>query len=196
MLDHGMWQALVGLTLAALAVMGSPGPSTISVTAIAVTHGVRRALPYAAGTTLGTVAVLLAVAAGLAAALTAAPALGPALGVVAAAYILYLAWRIATAPPLHVGAEDAPPPRFAGGFLLGVANPKAYLAIGAVFAGAPTLSPPLRITVLVAIIAVIHLAWLVAGGVLAGLFRSPRAARILNLAFAALLVLTTVPLLL
>jgi len=42
----------------------------------------------------------------------------------------------------------APPPRFAGGFLPGVANPQAYLAIGVVFAGAPALSPPLRLTVL------------------------------------------------
>lgn len=194
--DHDVWGPLSGLLLAALAVMGSPGPSTIIVTAITVTHGVRRALPYTAGATLGTVAVLLAVAAGLTAMLAAWPALTPVLGLVAAAYILYLAWCIATAPPLGAAAADAPVPSFGGGFLLGAANPKAYLAIGAVFAGAATLSPALRLAVLAAMIVLIHVAWMLAGGLLAGLFRAPRAARIMNVTFAALLVLTTVPLLL
>src|SRR5262249_60272804 len=67
------------------------------------------------------------------AALLAVPALKTALVVVSALYILWLAYHLATAPPLadNTGAD---PPSLAGGLLLGVANPKAWVAIAAVFA--------------------------------------------------------------
>ena len=49
-----------GLLLAALIVMGSPGPSTVSLTAVAASLGLRASLNYGAGLVLGTVALSLA----------------------------------------------------------------------------------------------------------------------------------------
>lgn len=188
-------QQLLGLALTAAIVMGSPGPATISVTAVGAAFGLKSSLGYTSGVVLGTVAVLLAVAAGIFGMLTSAPALAPVLAIAATAYILYLAFKIATAPPLAKRASTASKPYFLGGVLLAVANPKAYVAIGAVLAGAssqadaPGLS--VRLTVLSAMIVAIHVAWLFAGAIFARFLRHPPTARIINLVFAATLVLTT-----
>src|SRR5690606_21445471 len=134
------WRALVPLVLAAAAVMGSPGPSTISVTAVGAAFGFRRSLRYAAGLVAGTTAVLLAIALGMATLLVAVPGVAPLLAAAAGLYILYLAYRIATAPPLDRQGGEVAVPSFIGGFLLALANPKAWLAITAVFTGTSVVS--------------------------------------------------------
>lgn len=182
---------LLSLIVASLLVMGSPGPSTISVTAVGAAFGLRRSIAYMSGLVVGTIAVLLAVATGLVAILLAEPRLAPALLAASAAYILYLAFRIATAPPLSMSDERIAAPSFLGGVLLAVANPKAYVAISAVFAGS-TLTPALKIAVLSGMVVLIHLAWLLAGASFARVFHDPVWSRRVNLVFAAALVATTV----
>ncbi|MER9297996.1 LysE family translocator [Mesorhizobium sp. M0621] len=192
-----LWRQLPALVLAATVVMGSPGPATISVTAVGAAFGLRHSLRYAGGIILGTIAVLLVVATGVMAVLTSMPKLAPLLAVASAAYILYLAFKIATAPPLAARAAEASRPTWLAGFLLAVANPKAYVAIAAVFAGASSkqgvaeLGPWLRLTVLALMIVAIHAVWLVAGAAFARFLRQPATSRIVNLVFAVTLVLTT-----
>lgn len=181
---------LLSLIVASLLVMGSPGPSTISVTAVGAALGFRRSLGYLSGLVAGTIAVLLAVATGVVAVLLAEPQLAPVLLAASAAYILYLAFRIATAPPLSKHDETVAAPSFMGGVLLAIANPKAYVAIAAVFA-ASMLGPVLKIAVLGAMIVLIHLAWLLAGAAFSRVFHDPVWSRRVNLAFAAALVATT-----
>ena len=180
---------MLALILAALVVMGSPGPSTVSVTAVGAAFGLRRSLAYTLGLIAGTSAVLLAVAAGVVAALLTIPHAQPVLLAVSAIYILWLAWRIATAPPLAKDTENVTAPSFAGGLLLAIANPKAWVAIAAVFAGS-TVDPLIKIAVLVGMIVLIHAAWLLAGASLSRLFYDPRRARIANIVFALVLMAT------
>src|SRR5688500_973299 len=104
---------LLSLIVASLIVMGSPGPSTISITAVGAAFGLRRSLGYLSGLVVGTIAVLLAVATGVVAVLLAVPRLAPVLLVISAVYILYLAYQIATAPPLSKRAAAAAAPSFA-----------------------------------------------------------------------------------
>jgi threonine/homoserine/homoserine lactone efflux protein len=178
--------------------MGSPGPSTTSVTAVGAAFGFRRSLAYTVGLISGTTAVLLAVAAGVVSMLMAVPRLASVLVVVSAAYIVYLAYKIATAPPLSAPDRETRAPSFAGGFLLAVANPKAWFAIAAVFAGSafafasPLLEGALKTAVLTVMIVLIHLVWLVAGVSLSRLLHDPASSRILNLLFAAILIATTI----
>ena len=115
---------------------GRPGPATISLTAAGSAYGVRRSLSYLAGIIAGTTAVLLAVATGITAALLALPAVRPVLLAAGAAYIVWLAYHIATAPPLAADGSRSDAPGLVGGALLGIANPKAWIAIAAVFASA------------------------------------------------------------
>jgi len=103
------WGSVGPLLLISLAIMGSPGPATISLIAAGSVYGVRRSLPYLAGIIVGTTIVLVAVATGITAALLAVPAIGSILIGISAAYILWLAYHIATAPPLSkpTGAPNA-----------------------------------------------------------------------------------------
>jgi threonine/homoserine/homoserine lactone efflux protein len=187
------WGSVGPLLLISLAIMGSPGPATISLVAAGSVRGVRRSLPYLVGIVVGTTVVLAAVATGITAALLALPAIGSVLVWISAAYILWLAYHIATAPPLSEPA--AAPGAFSpvGGGLLGVANPKAWIAIAAVFAsarlaGAATTDAAAKVALLTAMIVVICTTWLVAGASIAPLLRDPRRARVVNAALAVALV--------
>jgi threonine/homoserine/homoserine lactone efflux protein len=170
--------------------MGSPGPATISIAAVGSTFGIARALPYLVGLVTGTTGVLVIVALGLSAALLALPAIGPALTIASVAYVVYLAWRIASAPPLAAAGPASAPPSLWGGGVLGIANPKAYVAIAAVFAANRVATDPAadalaKTLVLAAMIVVIHVAWLIAGTIFARLLAHPVAARIANIGMAA-----------
>jgi threonine/homoserine/homoserine lactone efflux protein len=183
------------LVLTSLAIMGSPGPATISLTAAGSAHGVRRSAGYLAGIIVGTVVVLAAVATGVTAVLLAVPGLRPALLALSAAYIVWLAYHIATAPPLSAQTASAAP-SLPGGIALGVANPKAWVAIAAVFASAhladrAAVDASLKAAVLTAMIVLINTAWLLAGASFAPLLRDPRRSRIANVTLAAALVAAT-----
>src|SRR5437763_14518562 len=93
------WGSVGPLLLISLAIMGSPGPATISLIAAGSVSGVRRSLAYLAGIIVGTAIVLVAVATGITAALLAVPAIGSILIGRTAAYIVWLAYPTATAPP-------------------------------------------------------------------------------------------------
>lgn len=198
---------LLLLWLAALPLMGSPGPATISLAASGSAFGIRPSLGYLGGIIIGTTAVLLLVATGIATALLAHPIAGQVLTVIAAIYILYLAWKIATAPirPAHGAASKSPEttpeatpkttgPDFRGGVMLAIANPKAFAAIGAVYA-AHTIAPhslwldnTLKIAALALVIVLVNSLWLIFGAGFARLLSDPRFGRLINILFAVLLV--------
>lgn len=187
------WNSVGPLLLISSAVMGSPGPATISLVAAGSVYGVRRSLPYLVGIIVGTTIVLVAVATGITAVLLAVPGIGPVLIGVSAVYILWLAYHIATAPPLS--EPTAAPHAFSplGGLLLGVANPKAWFAIAAVFASVRLADPSTadavaKIAALTAMIIAICATWLVAGTSLAGFLRERRRARVVNVGLALALV--------
>lgn len=196
-LISGIWRPLAALILAATVVMGSPGPSTISATAVGASFGIRRSLPYVGGLIAGTIAVLAGVALGVVAVVTSFPAGARVLEAASAAYILYLAYKIATAPPLAAKGGPVAAPGFGGGFLLAIANPKAYLAIAAVFAGTTVvagdsgLDAAVKTVLLSGMIVAIHAFWLLAGFSLSRLLRDPLSARLIHVSLAAALVIAT-----
>lgn len=190
------WGSVGPLVLVALAIMGSPGPATISLVAAGSAYGVWRSLPYLTGIIVGTTIVLLAVATGITAALLAVPAIGSILIWASVAYILWLAYHIASAPPLSEPSAALSTFTLAGGTFLGIANPKAWVGIAAVFAsghlaGATTPDAAAKIAVLTAMIIAICAMWLVAGSSIAPLLRDPRRARVVNIALAVALVAAT-----
>ena len=190
------WGSVGPLLLISLAIMGSPGPATLSLVAAGSVHGMRRSLPYLVGVIVGTTLVLVAVATGITAALLAVPAIGSVLTAISAAYILWLAYHVATAPPLSEQTAASHVFSLSGGTLLGVANPKAWVAIAAVFASAhladtATTDVAAKFAVLTAMIIVICATWLVAGTSLTPLLRDPHRARVVNVALAVALVAAT-----
>ncbi len=189
---------LPGFLLAAVALAGSPGPATLSLTATGAAFGARRGIAYLTGIVVGMAAVMAIVASGVVGLLLAVPGATPIVTVLAAAYFLYLAWRIATAPPLAADTAQRRAPTFAGGLLLSLVNPKGYAAMAALFSGFVlvqerlALDIAIKMGVLVFIIAAVNVAWLMAGAALTRFFREPRTNRAINVTFAVLLVVSVV----
>lgn len=179
---------LTAFIIAAFALIGSPGPATLGLAAAAAAFGIRRSLALMAGIIAGVLVVFALAAAGLTGLILAQPVLGPVVKVLAALYMLWLAWSIATAPPLGQG-EGARAPTLYGGIFLGVGNPKAYAAMAALASGFLLSADRVTDTVakaaiLLVIMIVADLAWLVAGSGLARVMRRPAWSRAINIAFA------------
>jgi threonine/homoserine/homoserine lactone efflux protein len=189
---------VAGFLLAAVALAGSPGPATLSLTATGAAFGAQRGIAYLAGIVVGMIAVMAVVASGLVGLLLAVPGATPVVTVLAAAYFLYLAWRIATAPPLAEANDQRRAPTFIAGLLLSLVNPKGYAAMAALYSGFVLVSGRLAIdiavkmTLLTLIIIAVNIAWLLAGAALTRFFREPRSNRAINVAFAVLLVASVV----
>ncbi|HUH85817.1 MAG TPA: LysE family transporter [Stellaceae bacterium] len=181
-----------GLAVAGVVLAGSPGPATLSLAATGAAFGARRGLSYFAGIVVGMVAVMAIIAGGIVGVLLALPGAKPAVTALAALYFLYLAFRIATAPPLSK-RQDGSRPSFAAGLFLSLVNPKGYAAMAALFSGFVLVPGRLpldalaKATVLFAIIAASSLAWLFAGAALTRFLRGSRASRAINVTFAVLL---------
>jgi threonine/homoserine/homoserine lactone efflux protein len=189
-----MAAAIALLLMAAFPLMGSPGPATLSLTAIGAAVGARRGLGYLGGIIIGTSGVLLLVASGVTGLILAVPALVWVVTALAAAYIVYLAYRIGTAPVLCKQDAGVRAPSIASGFILAIANPKAFAAIGAVYSSHivapwdPFLDAAVKILALVLVIVVVNAAWLTFGSAFSVVLRDPRRGRVANVVFAVLLV--------
>ena len=187
-------EGLLGFILAGLALAGSPGPATLSLAATGAAFGSRRGLGYMAGIVGGMVIVMAITATGVTGVLLALPGATPVVAAIAALYFVYLALRIATAPPLTENAGQGREPSFIGGVFLSLVNPKGYAAMAALFSGfvlvrgRVELDAALKAMVLVAIMIVVNAAWLFAGAALTRFFREPGTNRAINLTFAVLLV--------
>lgn len=174
-------EGLLGFVLAGIALAGSPGPATLSLAATGAAFGARRGLGYMAGIVIGMVAVMGITATGVVGVL------------LAAAYFAYLAFRIATAPPLTESTQQRQP-SFGGGVFLSLVNPKGYAAMAALFSGFVLIPERLeldvaaKVIVLAAIITAVNIAWLIAGAALTRFFQAPGTNRAINVTFAALLV--------
>ncbi len=146
------------------------------------------------GINLGMAGVMAVTATGVVGILLTLPGAVPIVTVLAGSYFLYLAFRIATAPPLTEHDEQRKAPSFAAGVFLSLVNPKGYAAMAALFSGFVlmrerlVLDAAVKIAVLAIVITSVNLVWLFAGAGLTRAFRAPGPTRIVNVTFAILLI--------
>lgn len=192
---------LFAIIAAALPLMGSPGPATISLASLGAAFGFRNCVPYLFGIILGTIAVLLVVAAGVAGLLSSRSGLLLPVQIAASVYILFLAWKIATAPVGRKATSNAKQSgvavaSFLPGLGLAIANPKAFAVIGAVYAGysvAPGelfLDALLKVAALAGVAVAVNTAWLAFGSTLSRFLSDPIIGRAINIAFAVVLLIS------
>ncbi len=186
---------LAGFMFASFALIASPGPNTLSLAATAAAFGFRRSLRFLTGLLLGMIVVMTVTATGVAAMIIALPGMKPMVTVAATAYFVYLAYRIATAPPIGDTDENREAPSALAGLAICLANPKAYAAMAAVFSGfvliaeRPAMDAAAKIALLAVMILLVNLCWLTAGAALTRFFRDPKSNRAINIAFAASLLI-------
>ncbi len=168
----------------------TPGPGVLSTAGVGAGYGARAGLRYVAGLCVGTNLVALAVVTGLAAAILADPRTRWALFAASTAYLLYLAFRIATAGARLAFIRHARAPGLANGVILQFINPKAYAVNTALFTGFPFLGGSYlgevldKFAIVNAIWLPIHLLWLWAGIRLHELDLGPAAHRAINIAMS------------
>jgi threonine/homoserine/homoserine lactone efflux protein len=182
---------MAGFLIFAIAMVGSPGPANMVLMTSGARFGLRRSLPFVAGVALSKQIVIWPVGFGLLTLAAAAPGLFIALKWASAAYVLWLAWKIAGAR-IVPGAAAAEPPGFANGLVVHPLNPKAWAMVAAGFAqftnpDAPILANAAAIAFGFALVqSVLHPTWCLAGEGVAKLAAGGRGERILMISLAIL----------
>ncbi len=128
------------ILIAALMVVGSPGPATLAIANTSLTSGRRAGLALASGVSTGSLFWSVSAAFGLGALMLANAWMFEVVRYFGAGYLMYLAFRSARSalrqdilqtkmgPPLH------PRSAYAKGLLLHLTNPKAILFFGSLYA--------------------------------------------------------------
>lgn len=189
---------LLSFLLFCVVMTGTPGPNNAMVLLVGARVGVWRAMPLVAGISVGVGLLLAALGLGLGTLLSAIPGFDVALRVVGAAYILWLAWKIASSGPLQVRDDDTAPMGFFGGVAFQWVNPKAWAVT---ISGVATYVPAEHHAQNVLLAAVILLLvsvpcvgiWAVGGATFHRLLMHPRYALLFNLSMALVLLVATLP---
>ena len=188
----------VAFLLFAVAAAGTPGPSNVLLTATGANVGVLRGLPCLLGVTIGMGVMMFVVAFGLGSVVLANPAVLRALNWIGAAFLLWLAWKIATAGRGD-GAAGRKPVGFIGAAAFQWINPKSWLvcasAAGAyLHAQAGSALAQALVFGLLFILASLPccFVWLAFGATAQRFLRTERARRTFNIAMGVLLAASVV----
>lgn len=192
---------LLALSAFALVTSVTPGPNNAMLMASGVNFGFRRTIPHMIGIQIGFGLLLLAVGAGLGALLHALPALSLAMKVASAAYLLWLAWKIAfsKASVRDEGAEAKPITLFQAATFQ-IVNPKAWaMALVAMGAYVSDTAPVLTACIVTAAFIVVGVPsatiWTGCGVALRRFLSNPARLRAFNLVMGLALVASIWPLL-
>ncbi|MDQ0122819.1 threonine/homoserine/homoserine lactone efflux protein [Pseudomonas lini] len=193
---------LLGFALFALVTSITPGPNNTMLLASGVNFGFNRTIPHMLGITCGFFVLVVAVGFGLGAVFQTYPLLYTVLRYIGAAYLLYLAWKIAHSGPVSdAGRGEAKPISYLGAAAFQWVNPKAWImAIGAISTYTPLQGYFTNVIVIAAVFALINLpsvsVWAACGTLLRNVLKDRRWLRLFNWGMAALLVASLYPILL
>jgi len=188
---------LIALTGFAFVTSITPGPNNLMLLASGTNFGWRRSLPHLLGISFGFGVMLALVGLGLGEVFTRRPGLHDGLKWASLAYLLYLAFKVATAAPPSADAGQAAgkPMGFGAAALFQVVNPKAWaMALTAV-----TAYSELGVAAMTAVFVLVNLpccgSWALLGEQMRRWLHRPRALQAFNWGAAALMVVSVLPML-
>jgi len=179
----------------------TPGPNNFILLSSGVNFGFWRTVPNMLGISVGFASLLLGVGLGLGALLTAFPALHTVLNVAGGAYLLYLAWRIASSRSLGKdGQSGARPMTLLQAAAFQWVNPKAWvMAVTAMAVYTNPDRPFLSVMIVVVAFTLVNLpsvsSWAGFGMALRGFLADPVRLKWFNIAMGVLLAATLWPML-
>lgn len=198
LLSYDVFMALV---VFAFVTSITPGPNNLMLLASGVNFGFRRTIPHMLGIGIGFLSLLLGVGYGLGAVLETAPTLYVGLKFAGGAYMLYLAYKIATSTSVgRVDDESAQPMSFMQAWLFQWVNPKAWvMAVTAMASYTVHDAYSLSVLLIGVVFAVINVpsvsSWAAFGSLLRQWLEDPVRLKWFNLTMAALLVVSLWPML-
>jgi len=188
-----MLETLLPFTLFALSSTLTPGPNNVMLLASGANFGLRATGPHMLGISIGFPVMVFAIGLGLGAVFEQFPELHEILRWAGGAYLLWLAWKIATAAGMGATEKRGKPFTFlqAAGFQW--VNPKAWIMAVSAFSvySTPDMAALPQSLLFGAIFLAISFPscgiWTAFGSVIGRLLKSPHALRAFNIAMAALL---------
>ncbi|MES2342596.1 MAG: LysE family translocator [Pseudomonadota bacterium] len=192
-------QLLAALALFAFVSSITPGPNNTMLMASGANFGFRATVPHLSGVAIGFAVMVVAVGLGLGGLFGAYPPLHDILAVIGGAYMVWLAWKIATAKGIAGGQSGGRPQTFWQAAAFQWVNPKAWaMALGGVTTYAPaehyTLNVVLVSLVFMAINAPCVATWTGFGVALRRFLDRPAILRGFNVTMALLLLASLIPL--
>lgn len=177
----------------------TPGPNNTMIMTSGLNYGIRRSMPHYLGICLGFPVMVVAVGLGLAGIFEIYPALHAVLKIAGAAYLSYLAWKIASAPVSAMNSTEGKPFTFlqAAGFQW--VNPKAWaLAVGATVTytigdGSYGIQVLQISVIFLCFGAPCIMLWLWFGSALKSVLQNPRSVRLFNITMALMLMASLMP---
>ncbi|GLQ53218.1 LysE family translocator [Devosia nitrariae] len=192
-------ETLTALIAFAFVTSVTPGPNNLMLLASGANFGVRHTLPHMLGVAIGFTVMVLLVGVGLVGLFEAVPMSYLVLKVLSVAYLLYLAWKIATASGLGEKSLAGKPITFLQAAAFQWVNPKAWsmaLTAVTVYAGSRSFE---AVALVALVFGIINLpstgAWAVVGGQLKRFLTDPARLRVFNIVMALLLVASLYPVL-
>ena len=178
----------------------TPGPNNTMLLASGANFGFRATLPHMLGISLGFGLMVLAVGLGVGALFQAWPLLHAILRYVGAAYLVFLAWKIATSGPPGSGAGQGRPLGFLQAATFQWVNVKAWImAIGAVATYTPAEGYFLNLVIVALVFTLVGMpciaSWALVGTALRRFLADPTRRRVFNIAMGLLLVASLYPVL-
>jgi threonine/homoserine/homoserine lactone efflux protein len=191
-------QLLLAFVLFAFATAGTPGPNNMMLLASGANFGFRRTAPQILGISIGLAFMVVAMGLGLSGLFKAWPVLHDVLKWVGGAYMLWLAWKIATAKGVSDKGAGSKPMTFLQAAAFQWVNPKAWaMALTAATTYTPEGSTSgvfLVAGTFMLVGAPCSAAWAGFGQGMRRFLDRPPVLRAFNLAMAALLVVSLYPL--
>ena len=188
-----MVQTALALVIFLLPLAYSPGPGNMFFAANGARFGFRSTIPANVGYHLATWIVTAGIGFGFIAALERYPGIFVALRFAGSLYVLWIAWKLFRSGILDT-TEAPRPATFVDGIVLLILNPKAYVIIALMFTQFLGQSDERKIVAVLLITTVFTFnnliafsVWTFAGDRIAGYFRTPESARVLNMLFGAVL---------
>lgn len=180
----------------------SPGPNNFMLMASGMNYGWLRTLPHMLGIGIGFPVMVVLVGLGVMQVFDAVPHSFNVLRILSVAYLVYLAWKIATAQPADTDgiSETTRPLSFVQAAAFQWVNPKTWaMAVTAITAYSPQdrpLSAVFFIALVFALIGIVTInSWTMLGQQLRHLLRTPAAYRGFNICCALVLVMSVYPML-
>lgn len=195
------YDTFIALLVYAFVTSVTPGPNNFMLLASGVNFGFWRTFPHMCGIGFGFFTLLIGVGAGLGAVLAAFPQLHLVLKIAGGAYLLYLAWKIATSRTLgKEGDAKARPMTFVEASLFQWVNPKAWvMAVTAMALYADPANPVWSMLLVACVFALTNFpsvsVWAAFGVALRGFLADPVRLKWFNIAMGVLLALTLIPML-
>lgn len=186
------------LALFALVSSITPGPNNVMLASSGLNFGFRRSLPHLLGVNLGFTLMIFLVGLGLGSVFQQVPELYTVLKYAGAAYLLYLAWKIANSGRMDEGQARGKPFTFLQAAAFQWVNPKAWvMAVGVVATYTPQNGFFANLIIATIVCGIVNLPsigiWVTFGTALRRVLHRPGAIRAFNMGMALLLVASLYP---